>query len=88
MNPFAGNESIQDMGLGGKKQHKLLFMYSDLRNYIRLTVSLCRMNQQQPLTLRIYSLACVIWFPETAVELLLFADRQKCDYHLRQIKKI
>lgn len=88
MKPFAGNESVQDMGLGGKKQHKLLFMYSDLRTGIRLTASLCRTNQQQPLTSGIYSVTCVIWFPEIAVELLLFADRQKCGYHLRQIKKI
>lgn len=63
-------------------------MYSDLRNDIRLTVSLCTMNQQQPLTSGIDSFICVIWFPEIPVELLLFADRQKCDYHLRKIKKI
>lgn len=87
MNPFAGNESIQDMGLRRENQHKLLFMYSDLKNDIRLTVSLCRMNQQSLIS-GIYSLTWVIWFSEIAVELLLFAGRQKCDYHLRQIKKI
>lgn len=48
INPFAGNESIQDLGLGGWKQHNLLFMCTDHRNYIRLAVSLCGVSWTAP----------------------------------------